>query len=90
MADHTPAASAEAGRLLVAYYTGTFGRGAIWESCPDPFGLAAALEALALGDETLFDVEDELVPAVRAVRYDRILAIAAELRGEPTTTETQL
>jgi len=42
---------------------------------------ADILDALALEDETLFDVEDELVPAVRAVRTDRILAIAAELRG---------
>ena len=47
----------------------------------DEYCLAAALEALALQDETLFDVEDELVPAIRAVRTDRILAIAAELRG---------
>lgn len=42
---------------------------------------ADILEALALEDETLFDVEDELVPAVRAVRTDRIIALAAELRG---------
>lgn len=43
--------------------------------------LAAALEALADQDETLFDENEELMPAVRAVRTDRILAIAAELRG---------
>lgn len=46
--------------------------------CPS---IAAALRALADQDETLFDAEDELVPAVRAVRTDRILAIAAELEG---------
>ena len=43
--------------------------------------LAAALRAVANQDETLFDVEDEMVPAVRAVRTDRLLAIAAELEG---------
>ena len=43
--------------------------------------LAAALEALADQDETLFDEDDEMMPAVRAVRTDRILAIAAELPG---------
>jgi len=43
--------------------------------------IAAALRALADQDETLFDVEDELVPAVRAVRTNRILAIAAELEA---------
>ena len=43
--------------------------------------IAAALRALADQDEALFDVEDELVPAVRAVRTDRILTIAAELKG---------
>jgi len=40
---------------------------------------AAALRALADQDETLFDGDEELMPAVRAVRTDRILAIAAEL-----------
>ena len=43
--------------------------------------LAAALRAVANQDETLFDVEDEMVPAVRAVRTDRLLAIASELDG---------
>ena len=42
---------------------------------------AVALRAAADRDETLFDVQDELVPAVRAVRTDRLLAIAAELEG---------
>lgn len=42
---------------------------------------ATALRALVDQDETLFDVEDELVPAIRAVRTDRILALAAELEG---------
>ena len=44
-------------------------------------GLVAALRAVANQDETLFDVEEEMVPAVRAVRTDRLLAIAAELEG---------
>ena len=44
-------------------------------------GLVAALRAAADQDETLFDVQDEMVPAVRAVRTDRLLAIAAELEG---------
>ena len=43
--------------------------------------VAAALRAAADQDETLFDVQDEMVPAVRAVRTDRLLAIAAELEG---------
>lgn len=42
---------------------------------------AAVLRAIADQDETLFDVEGEVVPAVRAVRTDRIVAIAAELEG---------
>jgi hypothetical protein len=42
---------------------------------------AAALRAVADLDETLFDIQDELVPAVCAVRTDRLLAIAAELDG---------
>ena len=46
-------------------------------------GLVAALRAVANQDETLFDVEDEMVPAVRAVRTDRLLAIAAELETQP-------
>lgn len=42
--------------------------------------IAAALEALADQDETLYDENEELMPAVRAVRTDQILAIVAELR----------
>lgn len=45
--------------------------------------LAAALRAVADQDETLFDVDEEMVPAVRAVRTDRILAIADELESQP-------
>lgn len=41
---------------------------------------ADILEALTLEEETLYDVEDELMPAVRAVRTDRILTIAAQLQ----------
>lgn len=40
--------------------------------------LAAALRAAADQDETLFDINDELVPAVRT---DHLLAIAAELEA---------
>lgn len=46
--------------------------------CPS---IAAALRAVADLDETLFDVSDKMVPAVRAVRTNRILALAAELEG---------
>ena len=46
-------------------------------------GLVAALRAVANQDETLFDVEDEMVPAIRAVRTDRLLAIAAALEALP-------
>ena len=47
----------------------------------DRSAIAAALKALADQDETLFDGDEELMPAVRAVRTDRILAIAAEMEG---------
>lgn len=43
--------------------------------------LAAALRAVADLDETLFDVNEEWMPAVRAVRTETLLAIAAELDG---------
>lgn len=43
---------------------------------------AAALRAVADQDETLFDVSIAQVPAVRAVRTEKILAIAAELEGQ--------
>ena len=39
------------------------------------------LRALADQDETLFDEDNELMPPVRAVRTDLILAIAAELEN---------
>ena len=58
---------------------------AYWDGVPLETGLAcslaAALRAAADQDETLFDINDELVPAVRAVRTDHLLAIAAELEG---------
>ena len=42
---------------------------------------AGILRELAVQDETLLDENDELLPPVRAVRTDLILAIAAELEN---------
>lgn len=44
---------------------------------------AGILRALADQDETLLDGDDELIPEVRAIRTDRILAIASELEAPP-------
>lgn len=42
---------------------------------------AGILSELAVHDETLLDKDDELLPPVRAVRTDLILAIASEMEG---------
>ena len=76
----SPAAQA----VLDAYQEARDGQYIGGEWIQDEAGqVASALRAVADQDETLFDIEDEMLPAVRAVRTDRLLAIAAELEAQP-------